>query len=166
MADAAAEFWRFSLALYAQPGVAAACLALQDQHGLDVNLLLYCCWLGVSGRGQLEEASLASADASVAAWRREVVERFRTARRAIKAAAVAESEGLYTKAKAVELEAERLLQRQLAARAPAPQAAIANAQRLRDALANLRLYLGNAPAGEIVTALNAMAQKDFALAPE
>jgi uncharacterized protein (TIGR02444 family) len=34
-------FWRFSLDLYGRPGVAPACLALQDEAGADVNLVLY-----------------------------------------------------------------------------------------------------------------------------
>jgi uncharacterized protein (TIGR02444 family) len=42
-------FWRFSLAFYGRPGVAAACLALQDRHGVDVNLVLLALWLGTLG---------------------------------------------------------------------------------------------------------------------
>ena len=44
-------FWDFSLALYRKPGVAAACLRLQDGPGLDVNLLLYACWTAANGAG-------------------------------------------------------------------------------------------------------------------
>ena len=40
------RFWDFSLEIYAKPGVAQACLALQDECGADVNLLLFCCWAG------------------------------------------------------------------------------------------------------------------------
>src|SRR5665213_163755 len=50
---AADSFWRFSQDFYALPGVAPACLALQDGHGRDVNLVLYGCWLGMSGRGAM-----------------------------------------------------------------------------------------------------------------
>jgi uncharacterized protein (TIGR02444 family) len=32
-------FWEFSLAFYAEPGVAPACLAMQDLEGVDVNLV-------------------------------------------------------------------------------------------------------------------------------
>jgi uncharacterized protein (TIGR02444 family) len=165
MADAAAEFWRFSLAIYARPGVPPACLVLQDQHGRDVNLALYCCWLGVSGRGRLDADALAAADRAVAAWRREVVENFRAARRAIKAAALPDSESFYAKAKAIELEAERLLQRQLTERAPAASPTRVTKERLADALANLALYIGDAPAAPIHDALKAMAETDFAIAP-
>ena len=44
--------WRFSLAFYARPGVAEALIALQDRAGLDVNLMLFALWLGVSGRSR------------------------------------------------------------------------------------------------------------------
>lgn len=161
MSDAAAAFWRFSLAIYARPGVAPACLVLQDQHGRDVNLMLFCCWLGASGRGRLDRVALEAADRAVTAWRHEVVEHFRAARRAIKAAALPDSDSIYAKAKAVELEAERLLQRQLAERAPDENVGLPTEKRLNDALANLVLYVGDAPAAPIADALKAMAETDF-----
>jgi uncharacterized protein (TIGR02444 family) len=165
MSDVAASFWRFSLALYARSRVAAACLVLQDEHGRDVNLALYCCWLGVSGRGRVDRRALTACDQAIAGWRHDVVENFRAARRAIKAAAVPESESLYSKAKAVELEAERTLQRQLADRAPPVKAGLSTEQRLDDALANLALYVSDAPVAEIRDALKAMAETDFAIPP-
>ncbi|HEX6103216.1 MAG TPA: TIGR02444 family protein, partial [Alphaproteobacteria bacterium] len=42
-------FWSFSVALYGRPGVAPACLALQDRFGCDVNLLLFAIWAGRCG---------------------------------------------------------------------------------------------------------------------
>jgi len=164
MSDAAAEFWRFSLALYAKPGVPPACLALQDEFGRDVNVALYCCWFGASGRGLLSPDALAAADRAVAPWRREVVENFRAARRAIKAQALAASEALYTKAKAVELEAERLLQHRLAEAAPPPDPSLSPQARLAAALANLKLYIGDAPADPIRAALESFAAENFAAA--
>jgi uncharacterized protein (TIGR02444 family) len=161
MADAAAEFWRFSLAIYAKPGVAPACLVLQDQHGRDVNLALYCCWLGASGRGRLDRDSLSAADRAVSDWRHAVVENFRAARRGIKAAAMPDSDSIYAKAKAIELEAERLLQRKLVECAPVPGAGRKTTERLADALANLALYVGDAPAAPIEDALRAMAEANF-----
>jgi uncharacterized protein (TIGR02444 family) len=128
-----------------------------------VNLALYCCWLGASGRGRISREALAAADREIAPWRRQIVENFRAARRAIKQQGVAGSDSLYAKAKAVELEAERLLQAQLAARAPANSAA-STADRLDAALANLTLYIGEAPAEPIKTALRQMAESDFTAA--
>lgn len=46
-------FWRFALQLWSQPGVESCCLALQTR-GLSINRLLYCLWLGQTGR-QLPE---------------------------------------------------------------------------------------------------------------
>jgi uncharacterized protein (TIGR02444 family) len=156
MSDAAAEFWQFSLALYARPEVPAACLVLQDQYGRDVNVMLYCCWLGFSGRGRLHRDSLDAADRAVAPWRHDVVEHFRAARRAIKAAAVPSAEPLYAKAKAIELDAERFLQSRLAEHAPAPDSVASKDERLAAALGNLALYVGDAPAEPIRVALRAM----------
>ncbi|MCG8546534.1 MAG: TIGR02444 family protein, partial [Alphaproteobacteria bacterium] len=34
-------FWNFSLRAYARPGVADACIRLQDRYGVDVNVLFY-----------------------------------------------------------------------------------------------------------------------------
>ena len=44
----AESFWSFSLTVYGRPGVEAACLELQDRFGADVNLALYCLWIGRS----------------------------------------------------------------------------------------------------------------------
>ena len=163
MSDAAAEFWRFSLAIYGRAGVPPACLVLQDQFGRDVNVMLYCCWLGASGRGRLTRSALDDADRAVTPWRLEVVEKFRAARRAIKAAAVPGSEALYAKAKAIELEAERALQGCLVEFAPPVDPSRAAPERLDAALANLKLYIGDAPAGPIEAALTAMADTNFAI---
>jgi uncharacterized protein (TIGR02444 family) len=46
MLDTGNPFWRFSLAVYKAPGVAAECLALQETLGNDVKVLLFCAFLG------------------------------------------------------------------------------------------------------------------------
>ena len=76
-------FWDFSLAAYHRPGVAQACLALQDRSGLDVNLLLFCCWAGSQG-WHLDFAALARLAAAVGDWQRSVVSPLRAARRHLK----------------------------------------------------------------------------------
>ncbi len=73
-------FWRYSLDFYAQRGVMPACLALQDAHGVDVNLALLCCWLGEA----LDASALAEAEALMGDWRREVVQPLRAVRRWLK----------------------------------------------------------------------------------
>ncbi|MEO0442439.1 MAG: TIGR02444 family protein [Pseudomonadota bacterium] len=39
--------WDFSCHLYAKPGIQTLCLKLQNQHGCNVPLLLFCCWAGL-----------------------------------------------------------------------------------------------------------------------
>lgn len=44
-------FWDYSLRVYCGDGVPAACLDLQDRFEIDVNVMLFCSWIGQSGRG-------------------------------------------------------------------------------------------------------------------
>jgi uncharacterized protein (TIGR02444 family) len=78
------EFWDFSVRLYGKPDVADACLALQDRHGVNVNVVLLCCWLSFSGRDTFADGELAQALATVSEWRDNVVLPLRTARRFLK----------------------------------------------------------------------------------
>lgn len=77
-------FWRFSLRIYAAPGVAAECLSLQDKFGLDVNVLLFAAWLGVSRGVRLEPSDLQCIDQIVAPWSAEVVRPLRLVRQKLK----------------------------------------------------------------------------------
>lgn len=78
-------FWQFSLAIYAEPGVAAECLALQDSLDLDVNALLFCAWLGAARKIVLGDEDMTTIDAHSAMWRDIVVRPLRTIRQGIKA---------------------------------------------------------------------------------
>ena len=79
-----AALWRFSLAFYDRPGVPEALIALQDRAGLDVNLILFALWLGVSGRCRLSRAGLATAERAARPIRAEIVEPLRALRRRLK----------------------------------------------------------------------------------
>ncbi len=123
-ADAAGEgeFWTFTLAVYERPGVAPACLGLQDRHGLDVNLLLFCGWAAARGLA-LDPHTLRAAEEAVASWRNQVVKPLRGLRRRLKrdlpgfpADAVA---ALRRRILEVELEAEKLEQGRLERLLPA-----------------------------------------------
>ncbi len=39
------DFWLYSIGIYQQASVKRACLAMQNQHGLNVNILLLCGYL-------------------------------------------------------------------------------------------------------------------------
>ena len=83
MRHAPHPFWRFSLRVYRAPGVQQACLALQDDCGADVNIVLLCGFAGHEGRS-LDKRRLRQAIARVGAWQSGVIAPVRTARRAIK----------------------------------------------------------------------------------
>lgn len=110
-------FWRFSLDTYRVADVAAACLALQDSCGADVNMLLYCCWIGQDGR-TLDKRDLRAALAATARWQSAVITPLRQARRALKHAPgslpTAWSDQLRKRIGAVELDLEYVEQRMLA----------------------------------------------------
>src|SRR3954468_3137554 len=83
--EAGEGFWRFSLALYARPGVAEALIALQDRAGCDVNLILFALWRGAAHGHRLSHAELVKAEAAIAPLRRDVIEPLRRLRRSLKA---------------------------------------------------------------------------------
>jgi uncharacterized protein (TIGR02444 family) len=136
------DLWRFSLRFYAVPGVSEALIALQDRDGLDVNLMLFALWLGVSGRGRLSNRRLAAADRAIGTIRAKVVEPLRALRRKLKSDPDAGVQRLREGVQALELAGEKLVQTRLARVAGpigdefSPDAGIATA------LGNLALYLG------------------------
>ena len=113
MAGGDAEpFWAFSLALYAEPAVASACLRLQDEAGLDVNLALFCVYAEqVLGRA-LDRTALAALAAAVASWNETVVKPLRTLRQGLREAGEA---ALRDRVKEAELMAEAAAQRRILA---------------------------------------------------
>jgi uncharacterized protein (TIGR02444 family) len=114
-------FWEYSAALYRHPEVEAACLELQRRHGLDVNLVLLCCWQGSLG-GALDVGSLRAAQEAVASWQAEVVRPLRALRQRLKVRLAEPEPGsiaalwpglagtLRSRALALEIDGERLAQ--------------------------------------------------------
>jgi uncharacterized protein (TIGR02444 family) len=126
MSDAApssqgSPFWRFSLQFYRLPKVADACIALQEDAGVDVNLLLFLLW-HARQRRRLSTADVATLESKIAPWRDVTVIPLRSVRRALKSppalVAAATAEAFRNRIKAVELEAERLQQEAMYALAP------------------------------------------------
>jgi uncharacterized protein (TIGR02444 family) len=109
----ASPLWDYAVALYGRPGVEAACLALQDRAGADVNLLLAACWLGETGRSPRAE-DLSRLREEAQGWQAAVVRPLREARRALKARSAGLDgalrgpvEAARRRLRAVELAAER-----------------------------------------------------------
>lgn len=136
------RFWRFSLDLYGRPGVAPACLRLQERLALDVNLLLFCCWAASLGR-RLSVDDLRHAVAAVRSWHGDIVRPIRAVRRRLDRgfaeSQAGEVEALRQRLLQVEIEAERIEQLRLA-RLPAVSASDNRAASELAAL-NLRAYL-------------------------
>lgn len=109
-------FWRFSVKFYAVPGVADACIALQDQAKVDVNILFFLLWNATEKRA-LNAENVAEVERTIGGWREMAVVPIRNVRRALKSPppvmAPDVAEGFRTRIKAVELEAERLQQEAL-----------------------------------------------------
>lgn len=100
-------FWQFSLEFYAQAGVPALCLELQDDFNADVNIVLFCCWLGINGC-RLKAENMVEVLVMCDEWRERCVVPLRQVRRFMKQRS--DCEPLRMQVKTVELEAERYQQ--------------------------------------------------------
>jgi len=113
------RFWSFSLAVYADPAVQKECLELQDRFGIDVNLLLFCAFIGAVHGALLSEEDARQAMNVVAWWQENVVTPLRAMRRALReleppvAAIGPLVQGVRVNIEAIELEAERIEQMML-----------------------------------------------------
>lgn len=137
-------FWDFSLAVYAREAVRETCLSLQESIGADVNLVLFCCWVGATGRGALDRDDLARLSRTVSAWQDDVVAPLRALRVRLKtpsAGIAAEAaERLRQAVKAAELEAERIEQDALARALDRPPAQREGEARAQDIARSLDAY--------------------------
>ncbi len=73
------SFWDFSVRTYRTSGVSEACLSLQNDQGADVNMLLYCCWVGAAV-GPFDDELFSRASEYSARWVENVVIPLREAR--------------------------------------------------------------------------------------
>jgi uncharacterized protein (TIGR02444 family) len=157
-------FWRFSLKFYAMPGVAPACIELQDRANVDVNVLFFLLWNATQKRA-LGNAEVAELDRLIGAWRNAAVIPLRDVRRALRspppvmAPEVAES--FRTRIKQVELEAERLQQEALYDLAQSSRLGKPAATSTEAARVNVNAYqalLGAFPPGPLAAVLSAFAK--------
>ncbi len=117
-------FWTFSVGFYNRKGAEAACIALQDTYGADVDVVLFALWCASRGQ-RLDVDGLAAVDAAISSWRTTVVRPIRQARRALKLAppslfAPAAIAALRERLLSAELESERLQHAAMEGLAPPP----------------------------------------------
>ncbi|MFT6386975.1 MAG: hypothetical protein ACJAUP_000344 [Cellvibrionaceae bacterium] len=77
------NLWFFACEVYSRPRVADACLTLQDRDGVDIPLLLCCCWAGYH-YGELSPELLQQASSFSKGWSANTTKPLRTIRRDMK----------------------------------------------------------------------------------
>jgi uncharacterized protein (TIGR02444 family) len=112
-ANQASPFWTFSLGYYRGAGVSEACLELQDNCGVDVNVVLFLLWLA-SQKRRVPADQVRLVAEKVRPWQIDVIGPIRALRRMLKTDAPLLDKGsaelFRTRIKAIELESERLQQ--------------------------------------------------------
>ena len=117
------SLWDWSSEIYTAPGVAEACLHLQDDAGQNVPLLLWAAWVAKTGRYPDADTLEAACD-TARAWTDTTIVPLRIIRRGIKSPIPdmgdLARELVRDRIKAVELEAEKHLLAALEQLAPPP----------------------------------------------
>ena len=139
------DFPAYSIALYGRGKVEESCLRLQDEHGLDVNAVLFCYWFGAH-HGVAGEGLWKRIDEISRQWRGRLIQPLREARRWLKSPGFEpdqEQRDLRERIKADEIAAELLQQRMMQKTcadfaAGAPEEPAAAARRNAEALLRRR----------------------------
>jgi len=100
---AQSDLWSFAVKVYGQPGVGERCLALQDHHQLDANVLLFCCWLGRDGH-VAAAVDWPSVVVETSRWQTLVVARLRRLRQRLKAASACSEPALRLRSELLDCE--------------------------------------------------------------
>ncbi len=165
MSEAAtpSPFWQFSIKFYGVPGVAQACIELQDKANVDVNVLFFLLWNATQGRA-FNAADVTEIERAIGPWRDMAVVPVRNVRRALKTPPdvmpPAAAESLRSRIKAVELEAERLQQEalyQLAQSSRLGRPSASSARAARDSVSSYQGVIGPFPPAPLDTLLSAFA---------
>ena len=113
MAELQNSFWEFSLSFYASTEVQKTCLNLQETLGADVNIVLFMLFNAKQGK-QLSEVAIRTINHAVTAWRENIIQPIRSARKNLKHAkhslSNAQQDQFKTQLMATELQAEKLEQ--------------------------------------------------------
>lgn len=141
------SFWDFSVRTYRSEGVPQACLGLQNETGADVNVLLFCCWVGAS-RGEFQTAAYDAVMAFSHSWADNVVRPLRSVRTWMKIAGCPDPllpkekcMSLRERIKLVEFEAEQLQENVMQSMIDtSPPVAMCNTEQVQSAVLNLQRY--------------------------
>ena len=159
--DIEADSWAFALHIYAQPGVADACLRLQDEAGIDVMMCLMIVFAAVRHRVLLTASEIRQLDEACRPWREHIVHPLRAIRVRLKSgplpAPSSETEPFRSTIKAAELAAERLQNQLLAEHLPLrpPERDILVSEDLRSVLRSVLTLALERRSGKPVSDLHA-----------
>lgn len=163
-----ADSWAFALEVYARPGVAEACLKLQNEAGVDVMLFLMVAYAAARHRILLTRLEIRKLDEVCRPWREQIVQPLRAIRSGLKLGPLpapnSETEQLRSKVKDVELAAERLQNRLLAERLPfrAPERDDVDTEGLRSVLRSVVSHFletgSRAGIADYLSAINVVAE--------
>jgi uncharacterized protein (TIGR02444 family) len=158
-----ADSWAFALELYARPGVADACLKLQNRAGVDVMMFLMAGYAAVRHRILLTPSEIRELDEACRPWREQIVRPLRAIRIGLKAgpspAPSSETEPFRSKVKSIELAAERLQNQLLADRLPLRpgERDAVNAEDLRSVLRGVVTFFletgGDTPIADLLSSI-------------
>lgn len=138
-----ADSWAFALDIYARPGVADACLKLQNEAGVDVMMFLMIVYAAVRHRIFLTPSEIRELDEACRPWREQIVRPLRVIRSGLKTGPLpapnSETEQFRSTIKAAELAAERLQNQLLAECLPLrpPERDAVGPEELRSVLRNV-----------------------------
>ena len=128
------DLWSLACAAYAAPGVAEACLSLQDYHEQNVPLLRWAAWTAATGRRPDEETIEAACD-TARAWQTTTIAPLRAVRRTLK-----------TPVPDLETDARLAVRDSDAAAEAALQPELVRLARSRDAAIGMQAFLTRTPA--------------------
>lgn len=77
-------FWRFSVRIYSQTHVKNSMLTLQNERGLNVNVLLFCIWYGSTDQGRLSKLQFRNLLNTIQHWHDQIVVPLRRTRQRLK----------------------------------------------------------------------------------
>ncbi len=142
------SFWDYSNKVYQSTHVPEACLQLQNNHGMDVNMLLLCCWYGIN-YGKFKLDTFVQCHNFSRKWSDNAVKPLRNVRTWLKQSACFDMQieeascmEYREQVKHLELQAERLQQYSLEALCASQNSAIHDSNDQSAAIAcNLKIYL-------------------------
>ena len=139
------SFWNFSLEVYSKKGVSDSCIALQESHGVDVNILLFCCWAASVGHPVLSKHEIELLCRSTAEWNQDIIQKLRNVRKSLKIKNYEcnkeEVRDLQSQILEVEIKAEQTEQFKLMRTiAVLEDQSVPEIQRINNALENITLY--------------------------